>query len=305
MRRRGVTVGQRGFGVLAATVAMLTMTACSGVTTGPGATPAPTVARATFDSLVFQTGNPNAQPGRWTGTITLHGVINVDKTEDGHSDLPPENIYYETWTTTEVTQLDATDTFTITAADDPDVTYGIHAVDLTGTAANSGTTLERYLMLTNKRNSGCTWKEENGEETSGSWSGAGDSLGKLRFSEDGEYSIEIRADTSGPNGESAPEPELPHHTWLKYSDISANCEVNEAPFDLQEPRGPIVQWVSSSLGQADVKGEYSRIEGKLNASNPGSVVDGTTTWELSYPEGFTMTITWHLVHDSPIVLPHA
>ena len=50
---------------------------------------------------------------------------------------------------------------------------------------------------------------------------------------------------------------------------------------------------------------YAVIEGELNPSNPGSVVDGSTTWEMRFPEGFTMTITWHLEHSSPIVLPHA
>jgi hypothetical protein len=237
--------------------------------------------------------------GRWSGTITLHGVINVNKTEPGHSDLDPSNVYYETWTTTEVTQLDATDTFTIAAVDDDDPAYGIHSVDLDGSATNSGTTLQRYVKLTDKQNSGCTWKQEDGGETSGSWSGSGTNVGEINFSEDGSYSIGIHADT---NGEYA---ELPHHDWLKYNDISANCQVNFAPFDNPSPGGPLVEWVSSHLGESDVNGMGAVIEGSLNRSNPGSVVDGTSTWEMKSPEGFTMTVTWHLVHDSPIVLPHS
>jgi hypothetical protein len=225
-------------------------------------------------------------------------VIAVDKTEPGHSDLDPSNTYYETWTTTEATHLDATDTFTIAAVDDDDLTYGIHSVDLDGLATNSGTTLQRYVRLTDKQNSGCTWKEEDGGETTGSWSGSGANVGEINFSEDGSYSIRIRADA---NGEYA---ELPHHDWLKYNDISANCTVKFAPFDNPSPGGPIVEWVSSRFGEEDVNGLVASIEGFLNRANPGSVVDGTRTWEMKSPEGFTVTVTWHLVHDGAIILPH-
>lgn len=226
-------------------------------------------------------------------------MININKTEPGHSDLDPSNTYYQTWVTTEVTQLDATDTFTIAAVDEYDPTYGIRPVDLGGTATNSGTTLQRYVTVWDKGNSGCTWKEEDGSETTGSWSGSGSSVGEMHFSEDGSYSIRIYADASGDGAE------LPHHDWLKYSDISANCEVNEAPYDLPSMQGPIIEWVSSHLEEADVNCVYAILEGELNPSNPGSVVDGTSMREMRFPEGFTMTISWHLVHDGPIVLPHS
>jgi hypothetical protein len=273
--------------------AILLVTAACSATIGPGggATPTP---------FVDPTDTPYAGPatGTWTGTITFTGVINVDKTEPGHSDLDPNNTYYEEWVTTEATHLNATDTFTIAAADDDDLTYGIHSVDLQGSAANSGTTLERYVTVTDKGNSGCTWKQEDGDETTGSWSGSGSSVGELQFSEDGSYFIRIRADAGDPAV-------VPHRYWLKYSDISANCEVNEPEFDNTEDGAPIVEWVSSHLGEADVDGTYISIEGQLNTANPGTTVDGTKTWEMAFPEGLTITITWHLVHSGPIVLPHS
>jgi hypothetical protein len=297
-RRNAPLLEHAGLGAIAAvSLALLAVVVvgCSSITVGPGSSSRPPEPTFRED---FTEPTPLAG-GHWTGTITFHGVVSVNKTEPGHSDLDPSNTYYETWVTTEVTQLDATDTFTIAAADDDDLTYGIHSVDLDGSATNSGTTLERSVKLTDKQNSGCTWKQEDGSETTGSWSGSGQNVGEIHFSEDGSYSIDIYADT---NGEYA---EVPHHDWLKYSEISANCEVNFAPFDNPSPGGPIVEWVSSHLEEDDVNGDGAFIEGRLNPSSPGSVVDGTSTWEMRYPEGFTMTVTWHLVHDSPIVVPHS
>ena len=190
-----------------------------------------------------------------------------------------------------------TDTFTVNGVDD-DLTYGVHSVDFEGSAENAGTTLQRYVTVTDKQNSGCTWTQEDGTETTGSWSGSGDAVGDISFSEDGSYSINIRADSSD-------YAELPERNWLSYSDISANCEINEPERDDTFPGAPIIEWVSSHLGDSDVDGLYAYIKGQANASNPGSVIDGSQSWEMETPEGFTMTATWHLVHSIPIVLPNS
>lgn len=79
--------------------------------------------------------------------------------------------------------------------------------------------------------------------------------------------------------------------------------LNQPEYDNPEDGFPLVGWVSGALEAADVNLMDATIEGELNPANPGSVVDGTSTWEMRSPEGFTMTITWHLVHDGPIVLP--
>jgi hypothetical protein len=42
----------------------------------------------------------------------------------------------------------------------------------------------------------------------------------------------------------------------------------------------------------------------VDPSNPGTVVDGSKTWELKYTEGYKIKVTWHLEHTGPIVLPH-
>lgn len=275
--------------IVAIVVLVLATVGC-GATVGPG---------ATSTGFVEPTDTPYNGPssGHWSGTITFHGVINVDKSGPGHSDLDPNNTYYESWVTTDTTQLDATDTFTIAAADEADLSYGISHVKLDGSAANSGTTLEHYSRATDKGNSGCTWKQDEGSETKGSWSGSGSLVGDMRFSEDGSYTIDIRADPSGDGAK------VPHREWLKYSDISAACEISYPPYDNPSTQGPILEWVSSRLGDADVDLIYSDIEGQMSTGNPGSTVDGTKEWKFS--DGLTMTITWHLVHDGPIVLPHA
>ena len=103
-----------------------------------------------------ETEPPVVPGGTWTGTITLHGVINEDQTKDVSSG-DPGSTYYETGTTHDTTQVDATDTFNVTAKDD-DMTYGISSVDFEGSATNSGSTLERYIENWNKQNSGCTGK---------------------------------------------------------------------------------------------------------------------------------------------------
>lgn len=243
-------------------------------------------------------------PGSWTGTITVRAAVDFSKEEPGHSDLDPNNTYYETWVTTEQIQTDVTDTYAITAADDDDLSYGIRSVELEGGANNAGTTLQRSVTNWDKQNSGCTWDEENGDETTGSWTSTGTASGELSFLEDGTYSIQIYPDTSGPNGESAEEPDIPNRNWLDYSNISANCEVNYPEYDNTNPGFPIIHWASDHLSDYDVNGESPQLEGQLDPTNPGSVVQGSGAWRFDYPEGMTLSVEWNLVHDGPIVLPH-
>jgi hypothetical protein len=272
---------------------MLVVVGCSGAA-GPVGTATPAAPTDTPGNAPL--------PGGWQGTITLHAVIDVNTTKDGHNG-DPGSVYYETYTTTELTQTDVTDTYTISAHDPDDLTYGIHEVDLAGSAANAGTTDERYVTTTQKSNSGCTWTDEVGTETSGSWNGSGKAEGTLQFNEDGSYSIDIRPGLSGPNGESADSPQLPYRNWEAISNLSAGC--NGTGYDNTTTQGPIVWWVSSLLGDPDINYIYSRIDGQMNTASPGSTADGTVTWEMASPQGLTMTITWHLVHDGPIVLPHS
>lgn len=68
---------------------------------------------------------------------------------------------------------------------------------------------------------------------------------------------------------------------------------------------PIVHWTSSYLGASDVNGFDADTEGQLDAGDPGSVVAGSLTWEMSFPEGFKLTVEWQLEHDGPITLPRS
>jgi len=272
--------------------------ACSAA---PASGPTQTQAAVTQRPPGEATQAPAPPAGTWTGTITLHGVIAIDKTEDG-SDGDPGSTYYDTYTKHDVTQTDVTDTYTITASDPEDLTYGIDSIDLGGSAANAGTTLERYTTTWKKQNSGCTWTEEDGTETKGPWTGTGKAVGSVGFNEDGSYSIDIHPDISLPNGEEPDGPQLPYRNFQTITDLSAGCQ--GTGYDQTTTQGPIVWWVSSFLGETDVNNIYSNIEGNLNPANPGSTVDGSSTWKLKLPE-MTMTITWHLVHSGQIVLPHS
>jgi len=60
--------------------------------------------------------------------------------------------------------------------------------------------------------------------------------------------------------------------------------------------GQYGEWAHSTLGS-------NNIEGSLNPANPGNAVDGSAMFETAFPDGI-LTVTWHLVHDGPITLPH-
>jgi len=215
----------------------------------------------------------------------------------------PGNVYYETSTNTQTDVGDAVDTFAISAQDDSDLEFGISLVDLKGGKADTqGSQDYKTTIVTKKSNSGCTWTEELGDEVVGAWTDSGRIVGELRFSDDGSYSIEIRASTAGPDGVEPDGPQIDHKMWIKNSDISAGCTGDPA-YDTTAKEGPTLRWAASFLGEPDVSGVYSSIEGKLNPSNPGATVDGSQTWTLVAPVQ-TLTANWHLVHSTPIVLPH-
>jgi len=290
---RHVTVG-------ATLLCVVAIAACGGaqVPAGPAQTTRP-AAVATYDDSEV-TEPPSVAGGSWTGTITLHAVINKDESKDVTSG-DVGSTYYETGTTHDTTQTDVTDTFSVTGQDPDDVSYGMDGFDFGGAATNAGTTLERYIQNWNKQNSGCTWKEELGDQTSGSWSGTGKTAGSLRLSEDGSYHMELSASVGDANGEYQT-PQLPHRLWLKNSDISAGC-TGDTDYDTTDTQGPVIWWASSLLGETDVNNKYAMIDGQISGT-PGNTIDGSSTWNLVLPAA-KLDITWHLVHSGPIVLPHS
>jgi hypothetical protein len=271
--------------------------ACSSVAV-PGGSAVPS-ARPTTPA--GPTAAPPAAGGTWTGTIAVTAAVDRDETTEGSSG-DPGSAYYSTYVVHDTVQADATDVFAITASDPEDLEYGIHSVELGGTATNSGTTLERYVTVSQKQNSSCTWTEEVGTETEGAFTGSGVAVGDLRFSEDGTYTIEIYADPSGPDG-SYETPQVPQRLFERISNRSADC-VGDG-HETETTQGPLIWWASSSLGGAAVDGQYATIEGQLDADNPGSTVAGSATWDMASPEGLTLTVTWNLAHDGPITLPNS
>lgn len=237
-----------------------------------------------------------AAPGAWQGTITFHAVLNTVKDDTSASG---EGVYAEATTTHDVTQADVTDAFQVSGHDPADVTYGVGSVDLTGPVTNQGSTLERYVFLTDKHNAlGCHWTDETGTEVSGSWSGNSNGAGSITFSDDGSYRIKIDVGGDPATGAAPPSPNLPKRLWQKNTILEGAAKDCPGPGTEQAAtEGPIVEWASSILGS------YDSIEGKLDPANAGSIVDGSVAFDETSPKA-KLTVTWHLVHEGTIALPH-
>src|SRR4051812_46430372 len=181
---------------------LLIMVACAGAPAAvqPGTSTRATPVGSTTDAGEDAPTTAAAAAGTWTGTITVHAVASVNKTTNDTSG-DPGSVYYETSTTTETNAGDSVDTFAINAHDDSDLEFGISHVDLKGGKADTAGSQDfKTTIVSKKSNSGCTWTEELGDEVAGSWTDSGKSVGDLRFSDDGAYSIELRASTAGPDG---------------------------------------------------------------------------------------------------------
>lgn len=292
-RRIGPRPGPRGPWALAMSVLVAGVAACS-ASPGPVGSSGPTDEPADTQPAASTGG---AVPGGWQGTITFHAVLDTVKDDTSTSG---QGVYAETQTTHDVTQADVTDTFTVTGHDPADLTYGVSSVDLTGPVANQGTTLERYVIVTDKHNAlGCHWTDETGTEVKGSWSGNSTGPGSISFSDDGSYRIRISVGGDPTTGEAPPSAALPKRLW------ETNTIIEGAPKDCPGPgtevtatEGPVVEWASSILGA------YDSIKGTLDRANPGSVLDGSATFTETLPAA-KLTVTWHLVHEGPIAPPHS
>ncbi len=296
----GPRQARRGPGVLTTVVLALVIAACS---SSPGSVvssqPSSAPSSAPSDD---SGGNPapvstsGIAPGKWQGTIRFHAVLNTVKDDTSTSG---QGVFQETTTTHDTTQADATDEFTVTGSDPADISYGISEVQLTGPVANHGTTLERHVGDSDKSNAlGCHWTDEVGTEVSGSWTGNGYGSGSIRFQDDGSYTIQMGAGGDPVTGAEPPTPALPKRLWETNTIIAGAAADCPGPGTVQMTTdGPIVQWASS------ITGAYDQIQGKLGVASPGAVVDGSASFKETLPDA-TLTVTWHLVHDSPITLPH-
>jgi len=276
--------GRLAFSALVGVV--LVGSACSGAPGAPvGTQPVvPGVTQAPDDG---EPTTPSAVPGGWSGTITFHMVRDISTTGSSTSG---EGIYQSTTTETFELQSDVTDTFTVTGSDPEDLEFGIGSVDLTGQAANSGTTMERVVYVSDKHNAlGCHYLDETGSEIDGSWTLGGEAQGEIDFNDDGTYSISVFGGDAG-------EEELTKLIWQTYT-ILEGAAIDCPPPGRSEVTGfgQYGEWAHSYFDDD--------IESGLDPQNPGSVLDGSLTLAIPLPEA-TMTVTWHLVHDGPIVLPH-
>jgi hypothetical protein len=269
--------------LFAPTLLVLVIAACGGAK-GPPPTSGPPGSTATNPPPVSTNA---AVPGGWQGTITFHLVRNIDTTE---SSTNGEGIFRETTTEHFELQSDVTDTFTVTGSDPEDLEFGIGSVDLAGQAANAGTTLERVVYVSDKHNAlGCHYLDETGSEIDGSWTLGGEAQGEIDFNDDGTYRISIGGGDPG-------EEELPKLMWITKT-ILEGAAIDCPPPGRSEVTGfgQYGEWAYSTGG--------GPIAGTLDTSSPGSVLNGSVTSDIESPKA-TVTVTWHLVHDGPITLPH-
>jgi hypothetical protein len=283
---------------LATILVALAVGGCSG-SPAPGATSGPT-ARPTAGPTTAPSSAPNrtsgANPGGWQGTITFHAVMNVVKDETSESG-DPGSVYHSTLTTHDVTQADVTDTFTVSGPS------GAGSVDLAGSVANQGTTLERYVSDEDKYNAlGCHYIDEVGQELSGPWSQSANGTGGIHFYDDGTYTINMYASGDPQTGEMPPTPQLPKRLWETFTILAGAAKDCPPPgVETHTTEGPELEWASSYSSGTDANGNSVEIGGQLDLNNPGSVVDGSISFDVTLPK-LKMTVTWHLVHDGPITL---
>ena len=307
MKSLGAHLLSRRPRVLGTVLVVLTTMACSGSPTGTGqpknSTPQGPTQGSTATSAPGPTGPATA--GAWQGTITFHAVMNDVK--DGTSDSgDPGTVFHITTTTHDVMQADVTDAFTVTGNDPEDLTYGIDSVDLGGTVANQGTDLERHVGIDDKYNAlNCHYTDEVGQELSGSWSHQANAAGTIRFFDDGTYSITINEAGDPQTGEEFPTPQLPKRLWETFTILAGAAKDCPPPGgETNTTDGPVVEWASSYTSGTDANGNSVEVGGQLDLNNPGSVVDGSISFDVTLPK-LKMTVTWHLVHTGPIVLPHS
>ncbi|HEY8135933.1 MAG TPA: hypothetical protein VIF08_07810 [Candidatus Limnocylindrales bacterium] len=228
--------------------------------------------------------------------MSFQASTSVDTTETSSSG-EPGSIFYSTLTIHTVIQVSASDALTLSGMDDEEsALYGIGSVDLTGSGSNSGNALEQYIYTSDEHNAlGCHYLDETGTEVNGSWSQPGIAQGTIRFSEDGSYTIEVRASNTDVSTGEYTNPELPKTLWQTYTILEGAATDCPAPgrSEVEDTEGPIYDWASSVA--------YGTIGGQIDPANPPSVIDGSVTLVSESPEA-TVTVTWHFVHDGPIVV---
>lgn len=235
--------------------------------------------------------------GTWSGTISVRAELAVDEQLSGDNGQDPNSVYFHTYTGEHSWHIDVTDTYTVTGEDPESLEYGITGVTLEGEVANVGSETALDRRLWNKKNSGCTWNEDSGSESSTTWSSSGDSASSIEFDEVGTYRLYL-----GYNPTSDP-PTGTLHSWLENSNISANCEEVEDGYDTTDEAGPFIWWATDQYGGWTSDNTQSAVVEERLTDPSSGVVEGSRTWDMYTPEGSTLTVTWSLQHTGPITLP--
>jgi hypothetical protein len=278
MRRQSALAAALAFAIGGCAGAAPAASPTGGLATAPAETPASSSASVA---------------GAWHGTVSFRAVINELK--DGPSPDDPKMTVHEE------ARVDVTDDFTVSGPDPEDVAdFGTSLVNLTGSVANKGSTLERYVYTSDKVNAlGCHYTDEVGTDVTGPWTQNATAAGKIQFAEDGSYTIDMSAGGDPVTGESVPTPQLPKKLWETITVLAGAAKDCPAGLGKQTAtEGPVLLWASSA------KGAYDQIAGQTAASGPGTAVDGSASFVVELPLKATLTVTWHLIHDTALVLPH-
>ncbi len=203
-------------------------------------------------------------------------MTDSDTTETSNSG-EPGGVYFTTTTLHDVYQGNSGDEFTVTGTDDAEsAVYGIGSVVLKGPASSQGTSHEQHSAITDKHNSlGCHYTQEIASETAGPWSMNGTGSGSISFQDDGSYTITMSFSPADPEGDGYESPKLPRRQWQTFTILEGAANDCPAPGtgDVNDTYGPVLEFASSFHGSTD-------IGGSIDPANPGSVIEGTQTFEV-------------------------
>lgn len=269
--------------------------ACSGG--GPAAPAATGTSSSTRTTAPAPPATGGSIAGSWHGTLSFSGVVDSDTTETSTSG-DPGSLYTSTTTLHDVYHANGTDQLTVTGVDDGETeVYGVGTVELSGTATTQGSSMETHSAISDLHNAlGCHFTDEIASETSGSVASDGTVSGTINFSDDGSYYIRVNVSPADPEGDGYETPQLPRRQWRTYTILDGAARDCPPPgtSEVKDTSGPLLWWVSG-FGSGE-------IEGSIDPANPGSVIEGELTLPIDqFPPG-SVTVSWHLEHDRPIIV---
>jgi hypothetical protein len=221
-------------------------------------------------------------PGTWKGTITVNTYVH---TSDTSTEVEALGEPFGTTTTTSHDEqtIDVTGRYFV-SGNDKDV--GATQVPLAAQLFTSGVAWYSFDSVTKNAwtHGGCNYDKTEGSDIGGSWADNGKANVGITFSNDGSYWINISQYTP-------PDVTFVGVKVVKATVFTPDCDDN-ASGEFHDAR-----FVAPN--QAVTGGQ--RLEGKLDPANPGNRLKGSV--DIVLGDGWLTTVSWDLVHETPIILP--